>query len=330
MADPLTNEDFAALMPDLTGVTAIAAAVSGGPDSMALVHLLNDWAAEAGVEIHALTVDHGLRPEAKQEAAEASSSLKVLHCVKSNVLEWTGEKPEVAIQEEARKARYDLMASYCKEHDIRHLFLAHHQNDQAETFLFRLAKGSGLDGLAAMMPVQKYDDDLSLLRPLLEISKERLIATCENREVAFVEDPSNESEDFARVRLRKSQVVLEQEGLSAKRLSITAKRIGRARQALETLSDGAFDEISNTETNRIVLNLMALRDYPDEIGLRVMMKALLQIGGQNDYGPRLEKIERLFDDVMGQENFPRQTLGGTIVERDDKNHTVVISKEKGR
>lgn len=333
--NPLTHEDFHALLSGgfaqvLGESKTIAVAVSGGPDSMALLHLLVHWAGQNDIALHALSVDHGLRPEAKNEVQAVADSIKDQDHVTHQILTWDGDKPDTAIQEEARNARYGLMAEYCAEHGIRHLFLAHHQNDQAETVLFRLAKGSGLDGLAGMSAVQSYDAHLLLVRPLLDVPKDRLLASCDAMNIPYAHDPSNESDDYARVRLRKAQAVLEEEGLTAKRLSVTAKRLARARHALEEVADMAFHDMAKVDTDRIVLKMDILRAWPGEIGLRMVLKVFSSLCPEKDYHPRMEKVERLFEDLMLSKNFPRQTLGGLIIARDDKTDEITFSKENAR
>lgn len=311
-------------------VSDVAIALSGGPDSMALFYLLSHWAQKKNITLHALIVDHSLRANSQDEAMQVqkwAASLPFSKKCSINILAWEHDGCENKIQEQARQARYSLMAEYCAEHGIQHLFLAHHQNDQAETFLFRLAKGSGLDGLASMMPVQNLQAQLLLLRPLLDFEKNHLIATCENYNVSFVQDPSNDKEEFARVRLRKSWDVLEQEGLSAKRLSITAKRIARARHALEEIADMAFQDVAQLETDRIVLNEKIMRAWPGEIGLRIVMRAMQVLIQEEGYGPRMEKVERVFEELMIAKEFIRQTLGGIIFERNDKEGMIVLTKE---
>ncbi len=231
--------------------------------------------------------------------------------------------------EDARTDRYTLLSEYCSRHGIKHLFLAHHQDDQAETFLFRLAKGSGLDGLAAMMPVQDYSPDLALLRPLLDIPKEQLVATCAAYEIPYANDPSNESEQFARPRLRKAREILEEEGLTSKRLAVTAMRLARARQALEEITDMALqDIIIDKETGRIVLDYKILRAWPGEIGLRVLLKAMRLVRAKDDYGPRMERAEALFEDLMLAPTFRKRTLGGVIIARDDKKGLLFVTAEE--
>ncbi len=310
--------------------TSVAVGVSGGPDSMALCKLLSDWSSslDCSLEIHVLSVDHGLRKQAAQEAALVHEIVSKWPHITHSVLRWEGDKPDTRIQEEARGARYGLMAAYCERHAIKHLFLAHHQDDQAETFLFRLAKGSGLDGLAAMMPAQDYSPSLALLRPLLEVPKTRLIATCVENDVSFVEDPSNDSDKYARVRLRKSRDVLKEEGLTSKRLSTTAMRLARARQALDQISDMAMQDITiQKDTKRIALNLEVLKAWPGEIGLRVLIKSMADLNDSDGYGPRMEKVESLFEALMVSPEFRRQTLGGCIIQRDDGASQLIIELE---
>ena len=243
------------------------------------------------------------------------------------ILAWKGKKPTSRVMEEARGARYRLMAACCAKRKIKHLFLAHHQNDQAETFLFRLAKGSGLDGLAGMKRVQAYEG-LIFARPFLDVPKDRLIATCKNYGVKYINDPSNEAERFARPRLRKAQKVLEAEGLTSKRLAQTAARLERARKTLYYISEKSFKgNALEKNTKRIVLNKAAFEADYEEIGFRILIQAIKYLRPDEDYLPRMEKIENLLSDILKPETFRKRTLGGLIFERDDRKKTVKISIE---
>ncbi|MGB4106517.1 MAG: tRNA lysidine(34) synthetase TilS [Alphaproteobacteria bacterium] len=327
----LTPDEFSALLaerfPSALNDNAFAAAVSGGPDSMALVKLLSGWAGQNNKTIHALTIDHGLRPESAAEAAQVSEWLKGWPGIRHTVLKWEGEKPQNRIQEEARNARYRLMGEYCAAQGVKALFLAHHQDDQAETFLLRLAMGSGLDGLAAMRAVQK-NNSLILLRPFLALPKDRLLATCAAMGVPFVNDPSNKSDNFARVRLRKSLTALEAEGLSSKRLAVTSERLDRARAALDNIAEKAqVSAIISSDTTRIVYKTEALKPWPDEIVLRVLIHAMKTLRPGGEYLPRMEKIESLFRDFISPAAFTKRTLGGLIFERDDREGLLIVSVE---
>ena len=288
----------------------IAVAVSGGPDSLALWSVLSEG---FNGELHALHVDHGLRDESADEAAALAERIEGLQ-----VLRWDASSDK-RLQEEARRARYGLMAEYCAEHGIKHLFLAHHRDDQAETVLFRLAKGSGLDGLGGMRKVQVYDEGLSFVRPFLDVPKSDLVAYCEAQNLPYLQDPSNENDDFARVRLRKSQAILEEEGLSAKRLAVSARRFQRAREALDFISKNALGACrKDADTNRVELDSDALLAYPEEIVLRVMLLVIAEIGAEKDYAPRMERVEDLVADLIRSDAFRKRTLGGVVFGRDDK------------
>ncbi len=312
----------------------LAVGVSGGPDSMALCFLLSRWLSDQGpskkLAIHALTVDHGLRAESAKEAKQVKAWVKGWPGVVHKILTWDheGESVDSRIQEEARTARYGLMWAEVRAHGLGHLFLAHHRDDQAETVLFRLAHGSGLDGLCGMAERQAFGSGLTLCRPFLDFSKADLVATCKHYKVPFLVDPSNSAEAFARVRLRGSMTVLEREGLTPARLSVTAKRLARARAALDELAARTLQEaIIENKPDRIVLSYSSLRAMPDEIGLRVVLSVMAMLVPPIPYGPRLERVEALFDDLMKPERFRKRTLNGTIFERKDRDGTVILSLE---
>lgn len=310
------------------GASAIAAGISGGPDSMALAYLLNQWAAKEKVKVHALVVDHGLRAESKEEARLVCARLAKLKHITPHILTWKGRKPKTRILEEARSARYRLMAAHCRKHKIAHLFLAHHMDDQAETFLFRLAKGSGLDGLSGMKSFQEYSDGLYLVRPFLGVSKAELLAQCKKNKLDFVNDPTNESEKFARPRLRRSADILAEEGLTAKRLAGTARRLERARTALDMLADQVFEKaVLKRSTRQIDIDFNLLRAQPEEICFRVLIRAMESMRPGRAYLPRMESIEEILGDLLAQEKFRKRTLGGLIFIREDKTGLLRLLRE---
>ena len=330
MSQGLTTQDFDALMRrDFPHVSADSAAlavgVSGGPDSMALLKLMSEWSN--GVALHALIVDHGLRAEAAAEAQGVADIIQDWPYVQTRILHWGGAS-DSRVQEEARHGRYDLMADYCAAQGIGHLFLGHHMDDQAETFLFRLSKGSGLDGLASMQVVQPHSEALNLARPLLEVPKADLVSVCTVHGISYVDDPSNMSSDYARGRLRAAAEILGEEGLTPKRLSVTARRLARARRALETLTDQACEKIFlEKNTDRIVLKASLLREQLDEIGFRVVLSVIKRLCPGRAYAPRMEKIEALFEDLVAVDDFRKRTLGGLIFERLDKADQIIVRLE---
>lgn len=307
-----------------------AVAVSGGPDSMALAFLLSAWLGvhRPSARLHALIVDHALRPESAQEAQHVHETLSAWPNITSTILRWEHPSLTHKLQEEARHARYALMTAYCKTHNIPALFLGHHGDDQAETVLFRLAKGSGLDGLCAMRPVSQSQTGLTLLRPLLPFPKIRLIETCQAHHIPFVQDPSNSNSGFARIRLRQSSDILEKEGLTAKRLNLTAHRLGRARDALEYYTSQAYPTLEKEkDTDRIVFHLSCFQALPEEISLRCLLRAMNNLAPHESYAPRLERCEVLHQDLLKSAPFRKRTLAGVIIARYDQNDEIILSVE---
>ena len=204
---PITLLEARTLLAPLRRFPRVALAVSGGPDSLALMQLAARLRAEFGVSLTVLTVDHGLRESSGEEAAmvgRQAAALGLPHAI----LTWaSGESRAASLQARARAARYDLMAAYCHAHDIQVLVTAHHLDDQAETFLMRLKRGSGLDGLAAI-PERGAWAGIAVLRPLLDVQKARLVATLREADVRFVCDPSNHDPRFERARVRGSRDAL--------------------------------------------------------------------------------------------------------------------------
>lgn len=306
----------------------IACAVSGGPDSMALLHLLSSWGKEHGVRVVAFTVDHGLRSESAAEAASVGEWARMFPDVTHDVLRWEGVKPESRILEAARAARYALLSNAMTRIGAKHLFVAHHQDDQAETFLIRLAKGSGLDGLSGMRELQAFGDDKWIVRPLLDATKADLIAVCEESNVPFVNDPTNENQAYLRPRLRAAQGILEEEGLSSKRLSVTARRMLRARDALDSMAADLRKRAARAgRGDGEVLDIVLLREAPEELILRVFLSVMEDLRPDADYGPRMERAENLLERFLHDESFNGATLGGCIFAIDAKNGTVWIRKE---
>jgi tRNA(Ile)-lysidine synthase len=321
----------------------IAIALSGGPDSMALAHALCNVADQKNIIIHAFIVDHNLRDNSAAEAAHVANIVDSFPRLNVHILTRSKQQKGAArLQETARDDRYALLESACIERDIQHLFLAHHQDDQAETFLFRLAKGSGLDGLGGIKPKQKRGA-LYLCRPFLDISKTELLEYCARNNVPFVTDPSNEDDQFARVRLRQARAVLEEEGLSAKRLSVTARRLQRAQSALHVMAAQAFErartrnKAEENDSKRLSLSLDELSAQPDEIRLRVIQMAMDELQASSlvddvkktgSYGPRLERVEDLCEALFSQATFKRRSLGGMLFSKDVAKRLIIVELER--
>ncbi|WP_346296647.1 tRNA lysidine(34) synthetase TilS [Rhodopseudomonas sp. P1] len=310
------------LFADWKAAPAIVLAVSGGPDSLALMWLAARWrkALKQGPALAVVTIDHGLRPEAAAEARAVkrlAASLDLPH----RTLRWNGDKPRTGIQAAAREARYRLLAQAAKTLGASHVMTAHTRDDQAETVLMRLSRGSGIAGLAAMAR-EIERDGVVLARPLLDVPKARLVATLTKARIAFATDPSNADPRFTRPRLRALMPQLAAEGCDARALVRLAARAGRADAALELMTDGAeqFLETLDAGAGRPGVDARAFLALAAEIQIRLLLRALARHGHE---GPaELGKVEAL-SETLKQAAAGRappagkirlkQTLAGAVI-----------------
>jgi tRNA(Ile)-lysidine synthase len=315
----LTLAQACALFEPFEKEEAVVIAVSGGPDSTALLWLAAQWRASlgSGPRLLAVTVDHGLRAQAAREAKAVKAFAGRLG-VGHRTLRWKGAKPATGLQEAARMARYALLAAAARKAGARYLLTAHTLDDQAETVLLRLLRGSGPAGLQAMAAMSPCPGAawLTLARPLLAIPKTRLIATVAAAGIAFADDPSNRDPRHTRPRLRALMPKLEAEGLTAPRLALLARRLQRAEVALRKAVAEAQSRVSLTpwgEGRRIVFDREGFVALPDEIAIRLLGQAIAQVG---DEGPvELGKLESLFDSLSRRPEGGafRRSLAGALV-----------------
>ena len=321
-AAAITAAEIRSLFADLADHPVLILAVSGGPDSTALLLLAARWrkTLRRGPKLIAVTVDHGLRPEARCEAAAVqrrACSLGIGH----RTLRWSGRKPSTGLQEAARLARYRLLAKAAGNAGAQHVLTAHTLDDQAETVLIRLTRGSGMTGLAAMARIATLpgsQDRISLVRPLLDVPKARLFATLRKAGVAYADDPSNRDPRFTRARLRAAMPALEREGLKAGRLALLARRIRRADAALEAAVDDAVAALAPRpwpDGGPIVLPDWKFGLLPAEVALRLLGRAVARAGNE---GPvELGKLEALHAALAACSDSARfrRTLAGAVVTR---------------
>ena len=305
----------------------IAVAVSGGCDSLALCLLAERWARARGGMVFGLTVDHRLRPESGAEAAQVRRWLAA-RAIAHRTLRWTGTRRSSGIQEAARAARLALLTGWCRRAGVLHLLLGHQREDQAETALQRLVRGSGIDGLAAMAPLrlalEPEGSGTRLLRPLLAVPRAALIATLTQGDQPWIDDPSNRDARHTRPRLAAALAELGAEGLSAARLARSARRAAGDRAALDRLSTDLLAACAHPSPAGFVsVDAGALRRAPPALALRALGSALATVSGA-PHPPRLERLERLarrlFDD-----SARAATLGGCrVVPKDGR---IVICRE---
>lgn len=294
----------------------LGVAVSGGSDSMALLDLMIDVGGERGIEVRSVTVDHGLRPEARDEAA-AVAAFCAARGVSHDVVVWRGWDGAGNLQGEARKARYRLMADWARARGVGLVALGHTRDDQAETVLMRMARQSGVDGLSGMRPGFKRDG-VSWIRPLLGQDRSVLRAYLESRGIAWSDDPSNDDDTFERVRARRAMACLKEVGIDAATLAAVADTSASARAALDHYARREVAENGAVREDRgdLILSEGSSspdRQMPDETGRRLRVAALGWISG-SDYPPRRSAMLEI---DVGLGKGDRHSVAGCLVSRVD-------------
>ena len=302
----------------------LAVAVSGGPDSLALAYLTKCYSLKNKIKVKYYIVNHKLRKESSLEAEWVKKVLRKIdiQCV---ILNWNGKKPSKNIQALARDKRYSLLANECKKNDIEHLLVGHHLNDLYENFLIRLVRGSGLNGLISFSKNTKYrDQNLNIIRPLLNLEKKDLLYISNEVFNFFVNDPSNINEDYKRTRIRNLLQSLKKEGLNIKKLKLTINNLKDSDKSIK------FYVNRNLKKNTVFLkkkNIYILScnffDQSHEIIFRSLTN-LIQKLGKKHYPVRGKSINELIERI-NKKSLTRLTLGNCFIER--VNETILISLE---
>ena len=315
---PISASQAKGLFADWKAAPALLLAVSGGPDSLALMWLAARWrrVLARGPRLIAVTVDHGLRPESAREARDVKRLAKELDLL-HRTLRWTGAKPKTGLPAAARAARYRLLAQAAQANGATHILTAHTRDDQAETLLMRMLRGSGVAGLAAMAR-ETGREGVRLARPLLDIPKSQLIATLKSAKIVFADDPTNRDTAFTRPRLRAIMSVLAEEGGDSRNLARLALRLARANAALEVLVDGAERYLALRDRNdaaRFGFDAGAFAGLPEEIRLRLLKRAIDRAGheGSAELG-KLEVLLGALDQAIAEDRPKlKQTLAGAAI-----------------
>jgi tRNA(Ile)-lysidine synthase len=289
-AEALDEARIEALFAPLASAKGLLLAVSGGPDSTALLIMAAQWARARRPKVAVATVDHGLRAEARAEAEVVGEHAR-RRGFDHHVIEWRGEKPKSRLQERARDARYRLLAEHAKKIGADHIVTAHHADDQTETVLFRLLRGSAVAGLRGMETFAAREG-LTLARPLLGLRKSDLIAYCEENGETFIVDPSNEDPRFARSRLREFSGLMAEQGFGPFEVERLSRRAARMEEAVARATAQAAERLEwdGDASNRDAGLLFA---EPQEIVLRLLRQEIVRIGGPEANGVRLEQVEAL-------------------------------------
>jgi tRNA(Ile)-lysidine synthase len=275
----ITFQNFAQLIHDLVsleGITKVAVATSGGADSMCLTILLKDFCMYHNVELFAITVDHMLRKDSTKEAKDVSVYLKTKN-IKHRVLKWEHSKITSNIQKKARDNRYKLLCAYCQENKIEHLFVAHNYDDQAETVMLRILRGSGFDGIAGINSISKIHKT-NIVRPLLEFRKSQIIEFLKNNNIPWFDDSSNTNNKFDRIKVRKLLQKFDQDNNIIGRLNLLAKNAARTKDFLASHVNEVFRKhCTHSDFNYISINKSDFSTLHEEIKLRLINKIIKQI-----------------------------------------------------
>ncbi len=299
--------------------TSFCIGVSGGADSLALCILLKGFCKKKKINLYAVTVDHQLRPEAKKEA-------KGVHDFLSNegiyheVLVWEHKDIKSDIENQARQARYDLIKNFCKKNKCEYLLTAHHKDDQIETFLINLSRGSGVYGLSGIKEISTQDE-LTLIRPLLSFSKEEILNFCKEQGIKFYHDNMNDDEKYLRVKIRKNRHLLNEKlDISDDKVILAIQNLSRVRSLIENLVQ---NHISDSQTQKNVFNKDLFLKADDEVILRSLSNIIMETSNQ-DYPPTLEKLENLLFSI--RENKLPKTLQGVKIDFNKNSITFVKLK----
>jgi tRNA(Ile)-lysidine synthase len=298
-------------------------AVSGGPDSLALSFLAKIYSIKNSVDIKYFIVDHKLRNDSTLEARTVQKKLRNFS-IKLNILTWKGKKPRKNIQSIAREKRYKLLTYEAKKYGIQNILLGHQLDDLFENFFIRILRGSGLKGLISL-DKEIHKNQINLIRPLIQINKKDLIYISNYIFGSYIKDPSNEDDNFKRVKVRNFLRQLNLEGFDRKKFFLTIKNLKFANENIE------FYTKKNLKDNITILsqkNNIVLKEKFFSQSNEVIFRSLsevIKIVGKRYYAVRGKKIDKVIN-LIKTKTFFKVTLGGCIIKK--VNETVILSKEQ--
>ena len=297
-------------------------AVSGGPDSLALVSLAKAYSYYKKTKFYYVLINHNLRKNSHQEAIKVKSLLKS----RQIPLRIFVNKKIISrnIQAEARNTRYKILLDFCKKNNISTLLTAHNLEDQVETFFIRLSRGSGLKGLSAMKQLSKIDSRVSLFRPLLDVKKKILIKITKNTFGKYFKDPSNKNLKFLRTKIRSLKKPLEKSGIKYEQIFKSIQNLSLSKITLEGYFNKIFKDLIRKENDKILISLSKYNNLNYDTKIALINEAVKRLK-KNYYDLRSKKIKILINNIK-KINFKRSTLGGCIFYK--KNDYLCLKVEK--
>jgi len=296
-------------------------AVSGGPDSLALTALAKAYSYENKCKIYYVLVDHNLRKNSSDEAKSVKELLKKYQ-ITLNILK---NKKIITsnMQSEARKVRYNLLINFCKKKKIKTILTAHNLEDQVETFFIRLSRGSGLQGLSSMKQIYKIDDNINLIRPLLNFKKNQLIKISKITFGKYFKDPTNKNTKYLRTRIRNLKTSLETSGINYDKIFQSIKNLASSRDTLDYYFNKIYKDIIVKRNKKIFIDLKKFNNINQEMKVMVLKKTIKDFTNSY-YAARSKKIINLINQIKAKKNA-KFTLGGCIILREKKH--IIFEKE---
>ena len=297
-------------------------AVSGGPDSLALVALTKAYTFINRTKFYYVLVDHNIRKNSNQEAQKVKNLLK-----KKNIyLKIFLNKKKIIknIQAEARNARYDILTNYCKKNNVKVLLTGHNLEDQVETFFIRLSRGSGLKGLSAMKPLNKINSQVSLFRPLLDTKKQFLTKISKNIFGMYFKDPSNNNEKYLRTKVRSLKKPLEKSGIMYEQIFKSIQNLSSSKTTLEKYLNKIFKELIKKVNKEILINFKKYKDLSRDTKMALINESVKKLN-RNYYDLRSKKVDVLINNIDRKE-FKKTTLGGCIFFKKGDNLCLKVEK----
>jgi len=283
-------------------------AVSGGPDSLALAALTKAYNYHNKFKFYYVLINHNIRKNSAQEALQVKKLLKK-HKITLNIVS-NKKKIVKNIQGQARNIRYEMLVNYCKKKKSKTILTAHNLEDQVETFFIRLSRGSGLNGLSAMKPLSKLDNNVKLYRPLLDSKKEILIKISKNSFGKYFKDPSNIDQKYLRTRIRNLKKPLKASGIEYEQIIRSVNNLASSKATLDEYFKKIFKETIKKFRKEITIDLKKFRNLNKDVKISVLNESIKRLK-KNYYNPRSKKVENLINNLDSRK-FKKSTLGGCI------------------